>query len=337
MLSHSQAHTLFKLNKDKTSLFTLLPREIINFTTLCYDPNSDSDIAKVLRYAASGEQEDIDAIVAMVKLNPQLLLQAGSVFTRGGIIVERTTLYEFFLGAGDPYAAKQIEFGFEEIVNGEQERISQCARYKPYLEALMQQIKAKKPAYDLKPLFDVIKKGSDADITAAMAKFRKAVSSQRQTVGLHYEYYATLIQAFNLLHEDWEILTSTNYGKRLCLLIWRRVIGYLLRSLPAVDRFAFARGFSDDIRTLDFVDGSGSFPDVLADDKRFSGLGFDYAIFGCVRSKGMRGVFQDLSFDLWQNNESCAALFARHLSNKTANLLELMSPRREQAAECVIC
>jgi hypothetical protein len=298
MPTREQVYTMFILRNREDNLFSVLPDELIyNISDFGQDPNSEINIA--LRLAASGLEKDIATLVEMVKANPRLLLQAGNVVNRGGFDARRKTLYEFFLGEGDPASAKRIEFGFAEIPNGENERIRQYERYKPHIEKLAKQIELKKPAFDLKPLIDIIKKSSPADITAALNKdmkhesvlrdmliaFRNAVRPKREIVGMHYKHYTTLQQALDLLYDEWKELSSnyTNFGK--CRLVWRQIIGYLQRSLPAVDRCAFARAFDDEERTLNFKYEDGTFPDVTNIDEEldFVGVGFDEAIFGWRR------------------------------------------------------
>jgi hypothetical protein len=309
MLSHSQTDQLFALNKDRTSFFSLLPLDVANLISCDYDPDPHSEIAIALRHAASGTKADIDVLVEMVKTNPRLLLQAGDVVTRGGVFVKRIKLYEFFLGEGDPDGAKQIEFGFEKIVTGKEEREHQYERYRPHIEALAKQIEAKQPAYDLRPLIEMIKNSSAADITEALtindpdrvvtrntelrkelAKFRRAVRPKTKTCGLHYKHYTTLMQAFDLLDNEWQALSNnyTTYDK--CRLVWRQIIGYLERSLPAVDRFALARAFDDAERTPNYKYDRGAFLDTSADDSELSGIGFDEGIFGGGRADVRAGV-----------------------------------------------
>jgi hypothetical protein len=261
--------------------------------------------------------------------------------TRGSVPVIRTTLYEFFLGEGDPASAKRIEFGFAEIPNGEGERIRQYERYKPHIEALAEQIKLKKPAFDLRPLIGIIKQSSPTDITAALNKdmehesvlrdalieFRNVVRPKRMTVGMHYKHYITLMQAFDLLYDKWEELSNNNQNFDKGYLVWRQIIGYLERSLPAVDRFAFARAFDDEERTLKFkyTDTGDEFPDCTdaEGDLDLSGIGFDVAIFG--------GRLRLFSAELlrWTT-------FGQHMSSKNFRLAELMQPHRTQAIGCVI-
>src|SRR3990167_5934671 len=302
MITRDQLHAMVLIRKREGNFLSALPNPWFDYITKTDEhPNSEINIA--LRFAASALTEDMAKLVEMIKTNPRLLLEAGNVVTRAGISVTRTTLYEFFLGEGDPYAAKQIEFGFANIPNGEGQRSRQYERYKPHIEALAKQVESKQPTFDLKSLFKIIKESSAADITealnindlnrtttrntplrVALAQFRKAVAPKESiTVGMHYKHYTTLQQAFDLLDDGWKALSDnyTNYDK--CRLVWRQIIGYLQLSLPAVDRFGFARAFEDKERTLNFkYDNGSSFPDLTSADggQGLSGLGVDHAIFG---------------------------------------------------------
>lgn len=320
MLTREQVYTMLIL-RNRGDLFGGKPNDI-NIIRLISDcgQDPDNDIHVALRLAASGLQPDIDLLVEMVRSNPRLLLKAGNVITRGGVEVIRTTLYEFFLGEGDPDGAKAIEFGFAELRNqegvyldGEKERERQYERYRPHIEALAKQIESKQPTIDVKPLIDIIKNAEPDDIRAALNKdmtndstlclalkeFRKAIKPKRKTVGMHYDHYTTLMQAFDLLASEWKELSDnyTNYDK--CALVWRQIIGILqLEGLPAVDRMAFARAFEDKIRTLNFkYDEAHSFPDApvsgdVDGELNLTGLGFDEAIFGCAWRAWARDVWK---------------------------------------------
>jgi hypothetical protein len=322
MLTREQVYTMLLLRK-RGDIFSGHSNDI-NLIRIISDYGQDpsNDIHVALRLAASGLQHDIDRLVEMVKTDPRLLLQAGNVITRGGVEVIRTTLFEFFLGEGDPDGAKAIEFGFAELskmkgedgefLDGEKERHRQYERYRPHIEALAKQIESKQPTIDVKPLIDILKLAHPADIKAALSKdmtndstlclalrdFRKAIKPKRKTVGMHYDHYTTLMQAFDLLASEWNELSAndTNFDK--CRVVWRQIIGILqLEGLPAVDRMGFARAFEDKIRTLNYKYGeANSFPDAprpgdVDGVAGLTGLGFDEAIFGCswVAARGGRG------------------------------------------------
>lgn len=332
MLNREQRLMLFKARRTPNCLFSTLPVELIReISTFGRD---DTEFNKALRHAASAQKEDIAKVVEMVKANPGLLLQTGKVVTRSGVDAGYKTLYEFFLAEGDPYAAKQIEPYFKEIPYGENERIRQYEQYRPYIETLAKQLESKQPAYDLIPLFNSIKESSVADINdalsisdpnrtvtlntplrAALVKFRKAVKPKTKiTVGMHYEHYTTFIQALDLLSDEWIALSNNDTYYDKCRLVWRQIIGYLQRSLPAVDRFAFARAFDDEERTANFKYDRGSYPDTSSDDLDLSGLGFDDAI--CGQQAAAAGLLSrvDLGADL---ENICRA--------KTSNLQSLCS------------
>ena len=313
MLTREQVYTMLMLRNRENNILSVLPDELIcQISDFGQDP--DSEIAKALRLAADGMEKALNELAAMLDKNPRLLLQAGNVMTRGGQYVKHVTLYEFFLGAGDPDAAKRIEPYFAKIkdedakpVNGEGECVRQYERYRPHIEALAKQLESKQPAYDLKSLLNSIKQSAAADVLAALNKdmthesilrdaliqFRKAVRLKKVAVGMHYKHYTTLMQAFDLHYEEWKTLSNncTNYDK--CDLVWRQIIGYLQRGLPHIDRFAFARAFNDKERTLEFRYGSGSFPDTSSGDSDLSGPGFDVALYGrraLARRPGVRGA-----------------------------------------------
>ena len=265
MLSHAQVDKLFALRNDRTSFFSLLPPDVADvISCVDYDTNPNSEIGIALRHAATCEKADRDVLVEMVKANPRLLLQAGDVKTRGGVLVKRIKLYEFFLGEGDPDGANQIAFGFQNIVTGKEEREHQSERYRAHIAALANKIKKKQPTFDLRPLIKALKDSTDEEITDALhtndpnrtktcktplhqafTKFKRAIKPNIKTSGeMHYEHYTTLKQAFDLLYVEWETLSDnrTNYAK--CQFVMCEVIGSLQRSLPAVDRLGFARAFS---------------------------------------------------------------------------------------------
>ncbi len=349
MLSHSQVDKLFELRKDRTSFFSLLPRDVANSVSCVdYDTDPNSEITIALRHAASGTKADIDALVELVKTNPRLLLQAGDVVTRGGVFVKRIKLYEFFLGEGYPHGAKQIEFGFEKIEEGTEERERQFARYRPHIEALATQTKAKQPAFDLRPLIKAIKDSTDEEITDALtindpnrtvthntllrkefAKFRRAVKPKIKTSGeMHYEHYTTLMQAFDLLYTEWKTLSNnyTNYDK--CDLACQQVIGYLQRSLPAVDRFAFARAFEDAERIVNYKYDNGSFPNISFGSEELAGLGFVAAICA-VRVHIAAGCRRERAMARRRD------LMGYHMSNKNFRLAELM--QHQHSTGCIVC
>lgn len=349
MLTREQVYTMLMLRKHNT-IFSMLPGDVIRNISDCgQEPNSE--IAIALRFAADGTEKALNDLTAMLKKNPRLLLQAGNVVTRCGLSVRRVTLYEFFLGAGDPDAAKRIEPYFAEIksedgkpVNGEGERMRQYERYRPHIEALAKQLELKQPAYDLRPLVDIIKQSTPQDITAtlkndmthdsvlrdALIQFIQAVRPTEKAVGMHYKHYTTLIQAFDLLYNEWKSLSNnyTNYDK--CDLV-ALIIIYLQSYLPAVDRFGFARAFDDKERTLKFkyVD-RGAFPDTSCGGLSLVVPSFDAIIFGrAVRSLGRVDFFVV---------EACM-LVGNFMSSKSFRLAELMQPHQHQTqtAGCMIC
>ena len=133
MISRDQVYALLALHKRQEGIFQANPNNgttplnrllIENISDMYEGPEAEINIA--LRHAASGTTNDINTLVKMVEANPSLLLQAGYVVTRGGIRISRVTLYEFFLGEGDPVGAKCIEFGFAKIDKDKDGEIHRC-------------------------------------------------------------------------------------------------------------------------------------------------------------------------------------------------------------------
>ena len=302
MLTREQVYTMLMLRDRGDSVFAVLPDELICHIS---DVGGDSDgvINKALRLAADGREEALNELTAMLDEKPRLLLQAGNVKTRSGLLVTRTTILEFLATALDPVGVARVVPYFSKFEGGEAQKEKQFARYRPHIDALVKQIEAKQPAYDLRPLFNLIKQSPAADITEALdinnpnrevtrntplraefAKFRRAVRvPTKKAAGMQYEHYTTLMQAFDLLFDEreWKELSSnyTDYDK--CYLAWQQIIGRLMDGLPHTGRFGFARAFQDDKRTLSYKYApDNSFPDASSDGG-LTGLGFDFAIFGC--------------------------------------------------------
>jgi hypothetical protein len=348
----------------------------------CQSKLDSENFLEALKLAADGSEDEIklpngtktNAIKLLLKMleeSPRLLLLKCKVKTAGGVEVDDVTIYEFCLGAGDPDLAKLIEPYFAKIkdeedpslvkltksyfekitgekvdvIDGKRERQRQYARYKPYIDALAKQVESKTPTYDLKPLFEIIKKSSAADITEALnitgpdrtkrlntelgnalTKFRNATKPKKSIkVGMHYEHYTTLQQALDLLDSEWKILSNDYNDFDKCRLVWRQIIGWLQRSLSRIDRFKFARAFNDDKRTAQYIwDESASFPDDLPDgNSSLDSIGVDEAIFG-------RCVARSARWRVWR------ARLSDHMSNKNFKLAELMQPPTPRRGGCTI-
>lgn len=322
MLNHSQIKLLLLFKKREGNLFCKLPIELIRKELIEHSQDPHSDFAKTLNHVARGEMQ---AAKAMLDKNPRFVLQSGNVVTRAGLVVNCKTPLECALGEGDAEMAEMIISYFSKFEGGEAAKESQLERYQPLIKNMLNQ-----DHYNLTELIEIIKNSSAIDITAALNKnmdhaskvrdalieFRKAVDPRDiNKPRMHYNYQ-TLIHAFNIYDSQWSSLfqaSENNLDK--CELVWRQVIGYLQRSLPAFDRFAFANGLSDLValnisvkRTTDYKYGTGSFPDTST-DASCSGLGFDYALGGRAAGSALRG--------------GCAGLFQTYLQQKLMDLLNL--------------
>ncbi len=312
-----------------------LPREVVMYKmNITYNSDPDSEIAIALRLAADSQEKAIKTLVKMIKKNPSLLLQAGDVISRGGYPAARKTLIAFLLSEGDPAAAKRIEFGFKKIPDGEKIREFQYKEYEPHIKILKTQIESKIPAYNLIPLFDALinisfdnfkeafKQNTNYESNSKMSKemqkfveemqkFIDAIKLKRKADDMHYKHYTTLMQAFDLRHEKWRELSNNNSNYDKCDFLWGQVIWRLQYNLPAVDRFAFARAFMDEKRTVTFIhDGDGTFPDAEVNEEPevIQGGNFGLAIYGCaIVCHNRLGVFCS----------KASEVFGKHMSNKS--------------------
>ena len=332
MLNRSQIYTLLILRNREDTIFSQLPIELIREISE-FGQNPNSEFATTLKHVARGELEEAKA---MLDQNPRFVLQSGTVMTRAGLTVCQKTPLEVALGEGDPEMAAMIMSYFSQFEGGEREKEKQLERYRPLIEHMQNQ----KP-YDLTKLIELIKNSSAKDVTAALHKdmehdsnLRDALIQFRKDVNLsivkkpqmHYNYQ-TIIHALEIFDREWDNLyraSGNNYDK--CDLVWRQVIGYLQRGLPAVDRFAFARGLYDLVenkmkmsleRNVEYKYGNGSFPDTSSGED-LAGLGFDYGIWaggGCGR-RGNRVATGGVG----------VSLVTKLMSNKNFRLQNLCEP-----------
>ena len=342
MLTREQIYTMLMLRKREDNIFSVLPDELICHIS-DFGQDSKSDITKALRHAAYARKDDIAKVVEMVKANPRIPFEAGNVVTPGGLDLRRVTLYEFFLGAGDPDAAQQIEPYFAKIENGENERVRQYERYRPHIEGMLTQT-----PYNIASIIDIIKRASADDVTAMLNKDMKRESVLRDALiqfrkdfapgmlikpRMHYNY-RSLLHAFDMLDGEWSNLfrvSGNNYYHQYRVsgnnhdntrLVWRQLIGFEMRRLPGIDRCAMAQGLfyvkdqNEVKRTYKFKNGAGDFP-ITGFDESLDGLGGDFAI----DIIGARDVDGELLVDgarLWKN----------YVEKKTSALLSL-SPEIE--------
>ena len=329
MLNRSQIHTMLMLRNREDNIFGKLPIELIREISE-FGQNPNSEFATTLKHVARGELEEAKA---MLDQNPRFVLQSGTVMTRAGLMVCQKTPLEVALGEGDPEMAAMIISYFSQFEGGEREKERQLERYRPLIEHMRNQ-----EPYDLNRLIEIIKNSSAVDVTAALnkdmeheSKLRDALIQFRKDVTpgivkkpqMHYNYQ-TLIHAleiFDLEFDNLRLASGYNHDK----LVWRQVIGYLERGLPAIGRFAFARGLRDLVenkmpleRKVAFKLTDNSFPDTSSGDDR-KGLGFDY------------GLYETLAPCLF------LALVTKLMSHKNFRFAELMRANpKPKSGTCVI-
>lgn len=328
MPSREQTYAMLILNARNNNFFSTLPTELIREIAR-FDEGPNSDIGKALNYAAYARQEDVTELLKMLDENPSLLLETGNVKTPGGDEIQRVTIYEFALGAGDYELAEKVQGYFSKIQakDAEQQRICQYERYKPHIEGMLKQ-----NPYDLGPLIKIIKEASAEDVKAlldkdmtresklrdAMIKFRTDWAPRILTKPCMHYNYASLQHAFELLNREWVDLykTSGNDYNKIDL-VWRQLIGFEMRRLPGIDRCVMAQGLYSVIekqvgcaRSYRFQNSGGNFP-IMAAVEAVDGLG---GVSGVSRGQLWAGMPHGL---------------LRHLENlcrtKTSNLQNLCS------------
>jgi hypothetical protein len=292
MLNRSQIYTLLMLRKRGGNIFAALPKDLVPTVGGVYD-SADVEIATLLHYIAYGNLAEAKK---MLDANPRLVLQSAHTETPSGLKVLHTTPLECALGAGDPEMAQMIEsyFDSEKIEGGAKVRDEQLARYRQHVEDMLNA--EKNPPYDFTLLIDTLMAATLEDVTAALnldfnhesvlrdvlAQFRKDFTPGTITRGMHFNYLH-LLRAFEVYEQKYDDLYKSggnDYDK--LRLFSRQVIGFIQRSLPAIDRMVFAQGLYDVVenkakieRSFKFKYDNADFP-VTAGDSSCSGLGYEY-------------------------------------------------------------
>jgi hypothetical protein len=305
MLNRSQLITLFGLNRRNKTWLNRWPNDMRQFIvkTSSATFNPQSDIARLLRHIAYG---NLVAAKAMLEADPRLVLQAGDTETPSGLKVLHTTPLECALGAGDPEMAKMIEPYFEakEIDGGATVREEQYAHYRQHIEDMLNP--EKNPPYDFTLLIETLMAAQPEDVTAALncdmsrdcilrdvlEQFRKDFTPGSIKSGMHFNYHH-LLRAYEVYEQNWGGLYNSggnNYNK--LDLFSRQIIGFIQRSLPAIDRMAYAQSLYDVTenkaeikRSFNFTYGGGSFPDTAGGHVSLSGLGFEFFSGGGGRGR----------------------------------------------------
>ena len=335
----SLVYTTPILNNYENTLFSRVPMDLMHII------KEYSPIAKALHHAAYARQEDVTALLALLKANPNLLLQTGNVKTPGGDEVPCVTIYEFLLGAGDYELAKMVQDYFAEIEGGEEERIRQYERYKPHIDNLLNQ----KP-YDLSPLIELIKKATPDEIQAllnkdrsggtelcqALDQFRKDWAPQVLTTPCMHYNYASLKHAYDILDREWDSLYQAS-GNNFNMLdvVWRQLIGFEMRRLPGIDRCAMAQGL------YEVLEENKDCPRSYVFESNFWGLADTFPITDSDDSfDGLGGDFSASIFGLAEPSGAPCRLFlgfGKFMSNKNFKLAELMHPQpAPQQSPCPI-
>lgn len=212
---------------------------------------------------------------------------------------------------------------FSEIPDGEKCRDEQSERCRLHIENMLN----RQPSYSLQPLINIIKSCTDAEIIAALnhdtknmnpkllqafSEFREHFTPERMRMpGMHFNY-SDLMHAFEMYAREFDSL-SPNGNYYRCLLVWRQVIGFIMRGLPACDRQVFARGLyyvvNDGARvgeTFEFENNKGNFfPDVRDGEYMGGarGLGRDFGLSIFAHRRAGRNVAGAgrMEYDFWNS------------------------------------
>lgn len=310
-------------------------------------------IEKLLRHIVSGLEKDVIEIKKLLEANPLLLLEAADVTNRANVLLKHQLPYECAIGEGDDELAAIIAEYYKRIPDGEKLKAESDALYAPHIKKMADEFESGIPAYDVRPLIELIKQSSAEDIQAALQHdmtrksklrdalivFRDAVKAPKEiVVGMHYKHHSTLKQALDLLGKEWKSLSRDYSYFDKCELVWYQVIGYLQLGLPAIDRIVFARAFQDKVRTLECIWQPGVHFLDTPKDLSGVGVGFDMAIFGARRRGEEVTLRWESAFWRWRP-------IGNFMSSKSFKLAELMQPLRAHEASgrqapagwCVIC
>jgi hypothetical protein len=298
----------------------------VKINSATFDPQSD--IGKLLHHIAYG---NLDAAKVMLEADPRLVLQAGHTETPSGLKVLHTTPLECALGAGDPEMAEMIApyFDSKEIDGGAEVREKQYVRYRQHIEDMLNP--EKNPPYDFTLLMETLMAAKPADVTAALNCNMKHDSALRDvleqfrihftpgsiTSGLHFNYQH-LLRAYEVYDQNYKNLEKIyDVDQDKLRLFSRQIIGFIQRSLPAIDRMVYAQSLYDVTekkaeiqRSFKFTYEIIDFPETASEHAACSGLGFeyfagwgdvDYMLQGTVR----REAFGDWKTYIEQKHQTC--------------------------------
>lgn len=229
-------------------------------------PENVDKLSKALRHAAYARREDVDTLLEMLTKDPGLLLLRGCVKTPGGLVVDRVTIYELLLGAGDFDFAERVLPFFKKLPNGDAERAIQFERYRPHLEGMFKQ----KP-YDIQPIFDSLLNPKDgAQVTRILvAEFlggsewsdgsefiKKIIKFQNDHIPseplteprMHFNYATQNAIYDKLRNEDvWGRLRHVLCfnGCEMTDVVCIKLIGYLMNFYPGIDRCMMTQPIGD--------------------------------------------------------------------------------------------
>ncbi|HIG0326178.1 TPA: hypothetical protein ACX87D_000022 [Legionella pneumophila] len=253
----------------------------------------------LLLHAAS--YGDLITVEKILTKYPNLLSARGDVKDAAGNLLEDVTVLQCAIIVGDAEMSVKLKnyFGKLTKVDGKKELYRQCLPYQTAIKNMSEGI----GDYDYSLLLDELFKSPIKDVKAELDIHSKDYSDRPKTLlrteldnfRAHFSprviekgqmsfNHQNVIEAYRLYINYWIDKTKLERGddilERFHLFLCQ-IIGYIHRSLPAIERQAFAQGITSILkeeaplnRSYDMVDGK--FP--TADELPHSLLGYEYAV-----------------------------------------------------------
>ncbi|GGI87946.1 hypothetical protein [Legionella impletisoli] len=254
----------------------------------CQYPLERKAAQTLLSHVIRGEEAEA---LKMIVANPRLLLIPSQATDYSGHSYIGITPFQAALIWHDVMLWKKIEPYFDELPNGQAEKVSQ-------FKALFPEGLPKQEPYDFRSLIQVISRSSNADIMAALQKKNNntPICQALKNFRTNFTDLTLKEQFFNPLHliEALNVYNTQfdHWSWHQRDLFWRQAIGYIQRFTPASYAQAFCQGLYYIIeeknprrRSLTFQDDDATY--FTPGDS--VGLGFDFAaswLWGNVRSGG---------------------------------------------------
>lgn len=271
------------------ALFAFLPSKTLGVFSLtaahAKEHTANTLLSRLLQYVAYGEQTEAEKIL---KLNPALLLEKGTVVDYSGRTIQGTAL-QIALGAEDVGYQKDeecmvemIQRYFDKLPDGKQALATQITEQFPEGWEEKENERAKNDSDALNKVIQAIADSNDNDnCEAALQAFRDYLAP-KDIIKTGKHFNAQLLMEASKLYDD-NYSQFGGYDSHKNNICWRKVIGTIQRFLPACYAQAFCQGIYGIVedgeilrRRLKFRFGKNPFFFPLDSESAFR-LGVDYA------------------------------------------------------------